>query len=102
MTQKEMDEATVAEWVRQRELHRTWRLGSDGYSRPIVAADDIPDRVGPRDAIHDRAYDVLGDIGSIVKPVRDLMRKALDKVDAPLTGRAKGDAAVGKAFRYGP
>lgn len=38
--------------------------------------------------------------GKLTKPVRDAVRKALDAADAPPSGRAAQDHALGRAIRY--
>ena len=72
----------------------------------IARADDAParDYLGPKDAVHDRAYEVIGDIaaGRVAKPARDALGKALEKADAPPVGRAKADAGLGRAIRFAP
>lgn len=72
----------------------------------LSAATDEPharDPIGPADGIHDRVERVIGDIaaGRVVAPARKALRDAVDKADAPLTGRAKSDAGIGRAIRYG-
>jgi len=39
--------------------------------------------------------------GTMQKPDRAMVRGALDKADAPLTGRAHTDAAIGRINRRG-
>ena len=72
----------------------------------ISAATDTPtrERIGPDDPAHRRAHDVIGDIlsGKVTKPAREAVRRALDKADAPLTGRAASDAGLGRAIRFAP
>jgi hypothetical protein len=50
----------------------------------------------PDNAVSKRVYDMIGDIqtGTIGQRDRGDLRKALDKADAPLTGRAASDGAI--------
>lgn len=55
------------------------------------------------EAVRQRVNDVLQDItgGRVTKPERAKLRGAVDKADAPLTGKAASDQALGKAIRFG-
>jgi hypothetical protein len=66
-----------------------------------TAADDITrDPIGPNDAIHKRANEVIDDVlaGRVVPPVRQAIRRALDTADAPPTGRKASDEGLGRAI----
>lgn len=92
-------------WLRYPRLSSTWEHLSCitiGATLPAVDEKAI-DHAGPRDTIHDRAYEVAKDLvnGRITKPSRDMIRKALDKADALATGRQASDGALGRALRLG-
>lgn len=65
--------------------------------------DKAIDHAGPRDTIHDRAYEVAKDLvnGRITPPSREMIRKALDKADAAPKGRTASDQSLGRAIRLG-
>lgn len=75
----------------------------DEASIPVALPDDKPTPLDwAKDTDHKRVVDVLDSItqGKITKPARDALRKGLDKADAPLTGKAKSNDALGRAIRY--
>lgn len=67
---------------------------------PTSAEERGTDPVGPNDEVHRRVEEVLGDIaaGRVVKPARKALRDAVDKADAPLTGKPAADAGLGRAI----
>jgi hypothetical protein len=77
------------------------------WNYPSMADAATSDRkpvIGPDDAPHKAARDVIDHIasGQIVKPVREAIRKALDQADAPPTGKAADGShrpPQSKAFR---
>jgi hypothetical protein len=74
----------------------------DGFWYRSATEDRALDRPAmPKDAAHDRAFDVARDLvnGRITQPGRRLLRDALDKADVAPTGRAASDGALGRAVR---
>lgn len=61
-----------------------------------------PDFHGPQDAAHKAVHEATEHLmgGRVTSPkARAGLRKALDKADAPLTGRPASDGALGRAIR---
>lgn len=63
--------------------------------------DDAKPRIGPDDSAHRSVHETIGHIlgGKVSAPARAAVRRALDTVEALLTGRANSDTAVGRALR---
>ena len=59
------------------------------------------DPIGPNDEAHRSVEETIGHIvnGRVIPSARAKVRAALDKADAPPTGRAARDAALGRALR---
>ena len=75
----------------------------EDLQRRLAAADDAParERIGPDDAAHRNVRDTIDHLlgGKVTKPAREALGKALEKADAPPTGRAASDAGIGRAIR---
>jgi hypothetical protein len=66
-----------------------------------MSSDQAPYVGQPGHAPDERAHDVVIDIvnGRTTQPARQQIREALDRAEAPLTGRAKSDHGLGRAIR---
>lgn len=111
--------ATIAIWekrapeeaVSSQHIELNYDSESDRYYTPdgrdvefVLAtnpASDVP-VVGeswPRDTLHDAARQVVRGAKDLVPSAREAVRGAMDKADAPPTGRAAQDGALGRAIR---
>lgn len=72
-----------------------------GVAKMVDDVKPIPDGETPE--VWDRMENVVSDIqnGRLKSQGKARLRGALDKSDAPLTGRAKADAGLGRAIRFG-
>ena len=66
----------------------------------LLATEERPEPVTDMDKkVDEMASDVLS--GKATATHRGVLRKAIDQKEAPLTGRAKADAGLGRAIRFG-
>ncbi len=74
--------------------YEAWRTDT------IARADEQSERPTPVTEVEKRVNDVIDDLSArkIAAPDRMRLRGALDKAEAPLTGRAGADAGLGNAI----
>jgi hypothetical protein len=67
-------------------------------------SDEIERGPTPERPVSKRVFDVITDLqkGAVIPRDRADLRRALDRADTPLVGRAAGDAAIGGMTRPTP
>jgi hypothetical protein len=80
------------------QLYANWaRLAAVRQDGALKTYEDEPKlgRDWPKDPLHEAAKQVVGGMRELVPDARKAMREASEKADAPVTGRAARDAAIG-------
>lgn len=111
MDKELMRRAVVGRILKHRQLHSRYTvdepgvidLDGCGFEHLCVAEEMEKPRLDGDPAVADRVENIVADIatGRATPMHRARIKGAIEKVEAPLTGRAKADAGLGRAIRFG-